>query len=60
MRSIEITFTPLGEVTIEAIGFKGKACEAATKAIEQALGAVTTRKAKPELYQATTQQKQRT
>ncbi len=36
------------EVTIEAIGFQGKGCEAATKAFEEALGVVAKRKHKPE------------
>ncbi len=45
-----------GTVTIEPTGFTGPACEAATKAIEEALGEVVDRKKKPEYYQ--TQQKQ--
>jgi Protein of unknown function (DUF2997) len=48
-------------VKIEAVGFKGKGCEAATKAIEEALGIVKDRKKKPEYNQQVVgQQKQRT
>jgi hypothetical protein len=37
-----------GEVKIDAIGFKGTACEKATKAIEDALGVPSSRRKKPE------------
>ena len=50
MKSLLITITPTGEVSIEATGFKGNSCEKATKAIEAALGTVTTRKKKPEYH----------
>ena len=41
-----------GKVTIEANGFTGAACEAATKAFEQALGGeITGKKRKPEFNQ---------
>ncbi|MGB8166256.1 MAG: DUF2997 domain-containing protein [Chthoniobacteraceae bacterium] len=60
-KSIEIEIAPSGEVKIEAIGFKGKGCEAATKAIEDALGTAKSRKKKPEYHQQTTgSQQQRT
>jgi hypothetical protein len=47
-----ITFTiEDGEVTSEAHGFTGKACEAATKFFTDALGGKTTKKTfKPEYY----------
>jgi len=41
-----------GKVTIEAHNFTGPACEAATKAFEEALGgAITDKKRKPEFLQ---------
>jgi len=40
--------TATGEVSIEAIGFKGGACTAATEALERALGTVKDRRKKPE------------
>ncbi len=47
-----------GEVQIEASGFKGGACEAASKAFEDALGGnVTGKKRKAEFYQAAPTQK---
>lgn len=52
--TIEVIITPVGEVCIEAIGFKGGACEKATAAIEQALGAVRVKRRKPEYNQQAT------
>jgi len=52
--TIEVIITPAGEVLIEAIGFKGGACEKATAAIEQALGAVRVKRHKPEFQQQAT------
>lgn len=37
-----------GEVEIEAVGFKGNACEKATAALEKAIGVVRSKKHKPE------------
>jgi len=37
-RRIHVRVSPFGEITVEADGFQGKGCEAATKAIEDALG----------------------
>lgn len=54
MKQLLITVTPTGEVSIEATGFKGKGCEAATRAIEAALGTVQQRKKKPEYHALTT------
>jgi len=53
-KSIEVTIQTDGKVQIEAIGFKGGACEKATQAIEQALGTVASRKKKPEYFQQST------
>lgn len=52
-KSIEIEIAPNGDVKIESIGFKGKGCEAATKAIEDALGTTNSRRKKPEYHQQT-------
>ena len=49
-RSIQVVVGPTGEVTIEAAGFKGQACEKATAALEAALGVVKGRKKKPDYY----------
>jgi hypothetical protein len=50
-RTIEVTVGPMGEITIEAVAFQGADCEKATKFLEEALGAVTTRTKKPEYHQ---------
>ncbi len=49
-RKIHVRITLAGEITVEAEGFKGKGCEAATKAIEDALGKAGTRSRKPEFW----------
>ena len=49
-KEIIITVKPEGEIEIEAVGFKGNACEKATKAIEDAIGQVKGRKRKPEYH----------
>ena len=53
MKSIEVTIHSTGEMEIEALGFRGGECTRATEAIEQAIGAVRTRKKKPEYFQQT-------
>ncbi len=40
-RRIKITISPLGEATVDAIGFAGQGCKEATKALEEALAAGT-------------------
>jgi len=45
-----------GEVTIDAAGFSGKECLAATEVFEKALGQVEDRTPKPEMYQTERQQ----
>lgn len=49
-RKIHVRITPAGEITVEAEGFRGNGCEAATKAIEEALGKSGTRTRKPEFW----------
>ena len=51
MKSIEIIVSPIGEIQIDAIGFKGADCEKATKFLEEALGTVSNRVKKPEYHQ---------
>ena len=51
MKQVIIDITPDGETKIEAVGFKGKGCAEATRAIEQALGAVAKTQKKPEFDQ---------
>ena len=50
--TIEVVVSPTGEVVIEAVGFKGADCEAATRFLEAALGTLTARSRKPEYLQA--------
>ena len=60
-KSVEILIQPTGDVQIEAVGFKGNACEKATAALEAALGVTKARTKKPEYHQQSTAgQRQRT
>lgn len=59
MRSITVTISPMGNPVVEASGFNGVGCEAATKALEEALGGTATipdRSFKPERYAEETQE----
>lgn len=47
---ILVKITAAGETTVEAEGFHGNGCEAATRAIEEALGKPRLRKRKPEFW----------
>ena len=49
-RRIHVKVSPTGEITVEAEGFKGNGCEAATKAIEEALGKPRERNRKPDFW----------
>lgn len=49
-RRIHVRVSPNGDVSVEAEGFQGKGCEAATKAIEDALGGVRQRTRKPDFW----------
>ena len=51
-RSIIVKVSPSGEISVEAVGFQGKGCEAATKAIEEALGKRSDRTLKPEFHRS--------
>ena len=50
-RTIEIMVSPTGEIRIEAVGFVGTSCQAATKALEEALGTRERFQPKPEYHQ---------
>jgi hypothetical protein len=56
-RRIHVRVSPTGEITVEAEGFRGKGCEAATKAIEESLGKPGTRSRKPEFWRQETSRK---
>jgi hypothetical protein len=47
-RRVLVKVSTTGEITVEAEGFRGKGCIDASKAIEEALGARTSRELKPE------------
>ena len=49
-RKFHVRISPAGEITVEAEGYKGKGCEAATKAIEESLGKPGNRTRKPEYW----------
>ena len=49
-RRIDVRVSTQGEITVEAQGFQGKGCEAATKAIEEALGKPRERVRKPDFW----------
>lgn len=53
-RRIIVRVDPSGSITVEAAGFKGKGCEAATKAIEDALGKPSTRTRKGDFWRQET------
>ena len=47
---IHVRISASGEITVEAEGVQGKGCEAATKAIEEALGKSRSRSRKPDFW----------
>lgn len=53
-RRIVVRVSPIGEIQVEAEGFKGRGCEAATQAFEDALGTRIQREHKPEFRQVET------
>lgn len=53
MKRILVRVSPQGETTVEAEGFQGRGCEAATKAIEEALGKPGQRTRKPDFWRQT-------
>jgi hypothetical protein len=60
-RQIRVKVSPTGDVLVEAYGFKGNGCEAATKAIEEALGTKVSSRRKSDYWsQDLTRQNQQT
>jgi hypothetical protein len=53
-RTIEIIVSPIGDISIDAVGFKGPDCEKATQFLEEALGVVGKKVKKPEYHQRST------
>lgn len=53
-RRILVRVFPTGEIQVEAKGFKGKGCEAATQSLENSLGKRVHREHKPEFRQVET------
>jgi hypothetical protein len=51
-RTVEILVSPMGDISIDAIGFKGADCEKATAYLEEALGRVAAKTRKPEYRQS--------
>ena len=50
MPKVEIVLSPDGSIKVDALGFKGKSCEEATKFLEGLGGKKSTRR-KPEYYE---------
>ena len=57
-KTIEVTISPDGEVTVEAVGYSGAECERATVLFEKALGIVGKRKFKKERFEMPQSQEQ--
>lgn len=51
---IIVVVTPDGELTMDAVGFKGADCERATAFLEKALGRIEAKRKKPEYYRCNT------
>jgi hypothetical protein len=51
MEQIIVIIGKDGTATIEAVGFTGSSCEAATRPLEAALGVVADRTLKPEYFE---------
>jgi len=48
--TVEIVVSPAGDISIDALGFKGPDCEKATRFLEEALGVIKSRVKKPEYH----------
>ena len=46
-RSIDVIVMPDGQLIIDAVGFKGAACDKATRFLEEALGQIASKQRKP-------------
>ncbi len=57
-KMIEIIVSPIGDISIDAVGFKGADCEKATRFLEEALGMVGQKIKKSEYQQRNTRSNQ--
>ena len=57
-RSIEVIVMPDGSLSIDAVGFKGPACEKATRFLEEALGQIASKQRKPSYSERNKTQRQ--
>ena len=57
-RSIEVVVMPDGSLSIDAVGFKGPACEKATRFLEEALGQIASKQRKPSYSERNKTQRQ--
>ncbi len=57
-KTIEIVVSPIGEISTDAVGFKGPDCEKATQFLEEAFGVVGQKIKKPEYLQRSTRTSQ--
>ena len=53
-KTIEVSVSPTGAISIEAEGYNGSGCEEATRFLEEALGLPGKRKRKAEFYRRQT------
>lgn len=56
MKKIVVTVDRRGNATVEASGYTGAECLEATRTIEEAIGKVSVRKDKPEMYHSAAEQ----
>ena len=60
MSTITIRVSPTGQTVIETTGYKGKACQDATRQLEAALGKLESESKKPEFFLAADTSQQQT
>lgn len=59
LRAIELVIGPAGDTQLQTQGFQETACQAASRALEKALGLVTYKERTSEIFYATTLEQQR-
>ena len=57
-RSIEVIVNTDGSLIIDAVGFKGPACDKATRFLEEALGRIASKQRKPSYSERNKTQRQ--
>ena len=57
-RSIDVIINTDGSLVIDAVGFKGAACDKATRFLEEALGQIATKQRKPSYNERNKTQRQ--